>query len=157
MYYHFYHSPLGKIRITASDNGITSLMLPVQQKVVPLCEEAIDIDEPFTLIVSQLDEYFAGKRDSFNVRLDVKGTPFQRRVWDALCDIPYGNTRTYGELATMIGKPTGSRAVGAANGQNPVAIIVPCHRVIGADGSLTGYAGGLDAKKALLALEREFC
>jgi len=102
----------------------------------------------------QLEEYFAGVRQEFDVEVDVDGTPFQRLVWDGLSRIPYGETRSYGQLAAEIGRPGASRAVGLANGRNAVAIIVPCHRVIGADGSLTGYGGGLERKEALLALER---
>jgi methylated-DNA-[protein]-cysteine S-methyltransferase len=104
--------------------------------------------------LDQLEEYFAGVRREFDVEVDVDGTPFQRLVWDGLCRIPYGETRSYGQLAADIGRPGASRAVGLANGRNPVAIIVPCHRVIGANGTLTGYGGGLERKAALLALER---
>ena len=102
----------------------------------------------------QLTEYFAGTRRAFDLPLAAGGTPFQQRVWDALRRIPYGETISYGELARRIGQPTASRAVGAANGRNPIAIVVPCHRVIGADGTLIGYGGGLSVKEALLALER---
>ncbi|MGH9387811.1 MAG: methylated-DNA--[protein]-cysteine S-methyltransferase [Vicinamibacterales bacterium] len=102
----------------------------------------------------QLDDYFAGRLRAFKTRLAFEGTPFQRQVWNELCRIPYGETISYLELARRIGNPKGVRAVGLANGANPIAIIVPCHRVIGADGSLTGYGGGLPIKKALLALER---
>ena len=101
----------------------------------------------------QLDAYFAGELRDFDVPLDMRGTPFQRRVWQALLSIPYGETRSYGEIAAAIGAPSASRAVGAANGNNPVSIIVPCHRVIGANGRLTGYGGGVHRKDALLALE----
>ncbi len=105
-------------------------------------------------MVDQLDEYFAGERTEFDVTLRLEGTEFQRRVWAGLLEIPYGETISYGELATRIGQPTASRAVGLANGRNPVGIIVPCHRVIGSTGALTGYGGGLDRKRALLDLER---
>ena len=101
----------------------------------------------------QLDAYFAGELTAFDVPLDMRGTAFQRQVWEALLTIPYGETRSYGEIAAAIGAPTASRAVGAANGSNPVSIIVPCHRVIGANGRLTGYGGGVHRKDALLALE----
>ena len=101
----------------------------------------------------QLEEYFAGRRRSFDLPLDLRGTEFQLRVWNALLVIPYGETKTYADIARMVATPKAVRAVGAANGANPVAIIVPCHRVIGADGSLVGYGGGLDLKKRLLALE----
>ncbi|MFO1076322.1 MAG: methylated-DNA--[protein]-cysteine S-methyltransferase [Planctomycetota bacterium] len=101
----------------------------------------------------QLAEYFAGARTRFDLELAPAGTPFQQRVWRALCAIPFGSTCSYGHIAARIGKPTASRAVGAANGRNPIAIVVPCHRVVGGDGTLTGYAGGLDKKRWLLALE----
>ena len=101
----------------------------------------------------QLEEYFAGRRRSFDLPLDLRGTEFQLRVWNALLEIPYGKTRTYADIARMVGTPKAVRAVGAANGANPVAILVPCHRAIGSDGSLVGYGGGLDLKKRLLALE----
>ncbi len=108
----------------------------------------------FAGIVEQLLGYFAGTLTEFDVDLDVAGTPFQRRVWRALQTIPYGETRSYGQIAEQIGSPGASRAVGLANGRNPVSIIVPCHRVIGSTGGLTGYGGGLDRKKTLLALEK---
>lgn len=110
--------------------------------------------DAFPEVVEQLEAYFDGTLRSFDVQLDVEGTEFQRRVWDALVDIPYGETCTYGQLADAIGRPTAVRAVGLANGRNPVSIIVPCHRVIGADGSLTGYGGGIERKRILLDLER---
>jgi methylated-DNA-[protein]-cysteine S-methyltransferase len=106
---------------------------------------------PFT---RQLLQYFAGERTQFDLQLDLRGTPFQVQVWHALCDIPYGETISYGELARRIDRPKAFRAVGAANGQNPISIIVPCHRVIGANGKLTGFGGGLPTKEALLHLER---
>ncbi|MNE36295.1 Methylated-DNA--protein-cysteine methyltransferase [compost metagenome] len=103
--------------------------------------------------VRQLDEYFAGKRQKFDLRLAPRGTEFQREVWQALLDIPFGRTTCYAELAERIGRPKAMRAVGAANGANPIAVIIPCHRVIGRDGSLTGYGGGLERKELLLRLE----
>ena len=111
-------------------------------------------DGAFTDAVAQLEAYFAGHRTDFELHLDLVGTSFQRRVWAALQTIPYGETRSYGEIAEQIGAPGASRAVGRANGHNPIGIIVPCHRVIGANGSLTGYGGGLDRKRALLDLEK---
>jgi methylated-DNA-[protein]-cysteine S-methyltransferase len=107
-------------------------------------------------VAAQLREYFAGERREFDVELAAKGTPFQQRVWDSLMAIPYGELRSYGDVAKAIGRPAASRAVGAANGRNPIAIIVPCHRVIGASGNLTGYGGGLPTKKWLLEHERRF-
>ena len=102
----------------------------------------------------QLEQYFAGERTEFDLDIEVEGTPFERRVWDEVRAIPYGETATYAEIARRIGRPSACRAVGRANGRNPVAVIVPCHRVIGSDGSLTGYAGGIEMKRALLDLER---
>ncbi len=109
--------------------------------------------EPFADLRAQLADYFAGHRQVFDLPLTMTGSPFQRRVWRALQDIPYGETISYGELARRIGVPSAARAVGVANGHNPVCVIVPCHRVIGADGSLTGYGGGLERKRLLLELE----
>jgi methylated-DNA-[protein]-cysteine S-methyltransferase len=102
----------------------------------------------------QLGEYFAGKRRTFDVPLSFSGSDFQKQVWGALLTIPFGETRSYGEIALQVGRPTASRAVGAANGRNPISIIAPCHRIVGATGKLTGFAGGLDAKKYLLELEQ---
>lgn len=109
--------------------------------------------EPFKAAADQLDAYFAGELTRFDVPLAPRGSEFQQRVWAALQEIPYGRTESYGELAERIGSPGGARAVGLANGKNPIGIIIPCHRVVGADGSLTGYGGGLDRKKQLLDLE----
>lgn len=110
--------------------------------------------DPFRDVATQLTEYFAGRRTRFDVRVEPRGTPFQRTVWRALQDIPYGETTSYGELARRIGDVKAVRAVGLANGANPIAIIIPCHRVIGANGALTGFGGGLPAKRALLDLEQ---
>lgn len=112
-------------------------------------------DAAFSEVARQFDGYFAGTRTVFDLELDPAGTEFEKRVWMLLRDIPYGTTRSYGELAADLGDPNLSRAVGTANGRNPLSIIVPCHRVIGADGSLTGYAGGLERKRFLLTLERD--
>ncbi len=112
-------------------------------------------DRQFADAIGQLEAYFAGELKRFNLRLAPEGTPFQLKVWNALLTIPYGETISYGELARRLGDMHASRAVGAANGRNPLPIVVPCHRVIGADGTLTGYGGGLPIKKALLALEQE--
>ena len=111
-------------------------------------------DNAFDDVVSQLEDYFAGRRREFDLPLAPAGTPFQQRVWRALLDIPYGETISYGELASRIGNKAASRAVGLANGSNPISIVIPCHRVIGANGKLTGYGGGLPIKQQLLALER---
>jgi methylated-DNA-[protein]-cysteine S-methyltransferase len=110
-------------------------------------------DDAFEDVRAQLDEYFAGSRREFELEFELHGNPFERRVWQALCEIPYGETVSYGEVARAIGAPDAPRAVGLANGRNPIAVIVPCHRVIGANGSLTGYGGGLERKRRLLDLE----
>jgi methylated-DNA-[protein]-cysteine S-methyltransferase len=120
----------------------------------PRAEGAVRDGDPLREARRQLEEYFAGERREFSLTLEPAGTDFQRRVWQALRGIPYGATMSYGELARRIGNPRAVRAVGLANGANPISIIVPCHRVIGADGSLTGYGGGLERKRFLLALER---
>ena len=111
-------------------------------------------DAPFARVIQQLGEYFSGRRTTFDLKLHPKGTDFQKAVWKALEAIPYGTTCTYGDIAARIGRPTAVRAVGLANGRNPLPIVVPCHRVIGKDGTLTGYGGGLPVKQALLELER---
>ena len=116
---------------------------------------AVRDDEAVADVAREVDEYCAGTRRRFTLELAARGTPFQQRVWEALVEIPYGETTSYGALATQLGNPGGARAVGLANGSNPIGLIVPCHRVIGADGSLTGYAGGLPLKRALLAFEAE--
>ena len=118
-------------------------------------EETGERDDLLDRAIDEVDEYFAGKRTAFDIPLAPEGTPFQQEVWKALRAIPFGETRSYMDVARTIGKPRAVRAVGAANGRNPLGIVVPCHRVIGADGSLTGYAGGMERKKFLLDLERQ--
>lgn len=147
-------SPLGDLLATRDAQGITGLYLPTGRNVVTPRPEWVRDDAAFTDLRTQLDEYFAGTRQQFDLQLHPRGTGFQRQVWKALLDIPYGETASYGETAAAIGAPvTASRAVGSANGQNPISIVVPCHRVIGANGSLVGYGGGLDAKRWLLSHE----
>jgi methylated-DNA-[protein]-cysteine S-methyltransferase len=143
-------SPLGPLTLVGDDHGLQAVYFPGRSG--PL-DEATRDEAPFADAVTQLEEYFAGERRAFDLPLVLEGTPFQRRVWDALRTIEYGGTRSYGEVAAEIGRLDRVRAVGAAVGRTPVPIIVPCHRVIGADGSLTGYGGGLQRKKALLDLE----
>ncbi|WP_228973632.1 methylated-DNA--[protein]-cysteine S-methyltransferase [Streptomyces sp. DH12] len=146
-------SPYGPLTLVATD-GVLSGLYMTDQRHRPADETFGDPDpRPFTEAVRQLDAYHAGELTAFDLPLHLAGTPFQRRVWDELRRIPYGETRTYGDLARTLGAPRASRAVGLANGRNPVGIIVPCHRVIGASGSLTGYGGGLDRKRRLLAFE----
>ena len=148
-------SPVGVLKLVASDAGLTAILWENDDpRRVRLNRVIEDENHPILLETErQLGEYFAGRRRSFSLPLDFKGTPFQRRVWSALLTIPYGETRSYGEIARQIGNPAAVRAVGAANGRNPVSIIAPCHRVIGATGKLTGFAGGLETKARLLALE----
>lgn len=148
-------TPVGRLKLIASEKGLAALLWeddsPTRVKIKS-DEEAKN--HPLLLEVEkQLHEYFAQKRKIFDVTLDIKGTEFQQLIWSELLKIPFGETRSYGELAKKIKRPKASRAVGAANGRNPVSIIVPCHRVIGANGTLTGFAGGLAAKTKLLLLE----
>ncbi len=138
-------TPIGPLTLEADENAVTAIRFSAggAQDASPLLDAA----------EAQLREYFAGARRTFDLPLAPHGTAFQQRVWAALRAIPYGETRTYGELAAAIGNPSASRAVGMANHRNPIPIIIPCHRVIGANGTLTGYAGGLEIKRRLLALE----
>ena len=146
-------SPIGPLTLVARDGVLTDLSMHDQRHASPPPDDAITDDPWFKDLAAQLDAYFVGELTSFDVEMNLVGTPFQRSVWSRLREIPYGETISYGELARRIGNPQASRAVGLANGRNPVAIIVPCHRVIGADGSLTGYGGGLERKTWLLEHE----
>jgi methylated-DNA-[protein]-cysteine S-methyltransferase len=148
-------SPIGRLKLVATDEGLAGILWEKDRPGrVRLDIEAEDNRHPvLTETERQLEEYFAGERKAFAVRLDLVGTAFQRKVWSALLTIPFGETRSYGQIARQIGNPDAVRAVGAANGRNPVSIIAPCHRVVGCTGKLTGFAGGLDAKAHLLALE----
>ncbi|MEV0124482.1 methylated-DNA--[protein]-cysteine S-methyltransferase [Streptomyces sp. NPDC050703] len=146
-------SPYGELTLVATD-GVLSGLYMTDQRHRPGQETFGARDErPFGEAISQLEAYFAEELTEFDLELRLDGTPFQRTVWDELLRIPYGETRTYGELAGLLGRPSASRAVGLANGKNPISVIVPCHRVVGANGSLTGYGGGLDRKQRLLAFE----
>jgi methylated-DNA-[protein]-cysteine S-methyltransferase len=150
------HSPVGKLKLVASDKGLMAVLWEndkpnrvrlgglVKRQSHPVLIEA----------EKQLGEYFEGTRSSFSVPLDMRGTSFQKNVWEALLSIPFGETRSYRDLAKKLGNPRAARAVGAANGRNPISIIVPCHRVIGSNGRLTGFAGGLETKARLLKLEQ---
>jgi methylated-DNA-[protein]-cysteine S-methyltransferase len=148
-------SPIGRLKIVASPQGLAAILWENDKPTrVRLSEMVEDPTHPhLSLAVTQLNEYFAGRRTAFDLPLDPRGTPFQQQVWDQLLAIPYGETRTYLDLARKLGNPNATRAVGAANGRNPISIIVPCHRVIGSSGSLTGFAGGLHIKERLLHLE----
>lgn len=146
----FYDTPVGKLCIGEEDDSITR----VTWSKVP--QEYIQEETELILNCKiQLEEYFAGNRKQFDLPLAPKGTDFQKRVWKALTDIPYGETRTYGEIAAAVGSPKAARAVGMANNKNPIGIIIPCHRVVGVDGKLVGYAGGMEKKEWLLNLEQE--
>lgn len=145
-------SPIGPLTL-AGDDGRLSHLLMLDHAHAPSRDGWERDDSAFPEVAHQLSAYFAGDLTEFDVDYTLVGTEFQRRVWTALLTIPYGQTRSYGELAGQIGSPTASRAVGLANGRNPISIIVPCHRVIGSNGSLTGYGGGIDRKKSLLELE----
>jgi methylated-DNA-[protein]-cysteine S-methyltransferase len=148
-------SPVGALTLIASDAGLSAVLWENDDPKRVRVGDLIDAPQHPILVQAEreLREYFAGERRSFSVPLDASGTAFQKKAWAVLLTIPYGETRSYGQLAAQVGNPKASRAVGAANGRNPISIIVPCHRAIASDGALTGFAGGLDAKRHLLALE----
>ena len=158
-------TPLGPIRLYGAGGSLVTLALPAESRAavearlgrllgLRAAPSFVADHAAHQAALAQLAEYFAGRRRSFDLPLDRRGTPFQLAVWDAVAAIPYGETRSYGELARALGRPAASRAVGAANGANPLPIVIPCHRVVGATGRLTGYAGGLATKRLLLELER---
>jgi methylated-DNA-[protein]-cysteine S-methyltransferase len=149
--YTTWRSPIGELTLVGDESALRALHLPRRP---PSTEGWTKAEAPFADVVEQLEEYFAGVRTEFELALDPRGRPFDLSVWALLAEIPYGETRSYGELARALGRPDRARAVGGANARNPLAIILPCHRVIGSDGSLTGYGGGLEVKRALLALEQ---
>lgn len=148
-------SPVGDLTLVASDIGLVAILWQDDDPDRVRMETRVEAPDHPVLVetAKQLAAYFAGKLERFDVPLDFRGTDFQKQVWAALLTIPFGQTRSYGEIARQIGRPSASRAVGAANGRNPISIIAPCHRVIGSAGALTGFAGGLDAKRYLLDLE----
>ena len=148
----YYNTKIGRIGIEENGTAITKLNFinkEVQEEIIEEHETAL-----LKEAIKQLNEYFDGKRKSFDLPLEPKGTEFQNKVWNALKEIPFGETRSYGEIAKVIGNEKAARAIGMAKNKNPIAIIVPCHRVIGANGKLVGYAGGLDIKERLLKLEK---
>ena len=158
-------TPLGPIRLYDAGRGLVTLALPAEPRAAIEARlgrllglrgaPSFGVDRTVhRAALAQLAEYFAGRRRCYDLPLHRRGTPFQLAVWDAVAGIPYGETRSYGELARALGRPAASRAVGAANGANPLPIVIPCHRVVGASGRLTGYAGGLTTKRRLLELER---
>lgn len=146
-------SPLGDLLISTSDGSLSGLWVTPHDRVPRDGWRRDDAQPLLVEATRQLDAYFAGERQDFDLPVQAAGTPFQQLVWAALREIPYGTTTSYGVLARRIGRPGASRAVGLANGRNPISIVVPCHRVIGANGTLTGYGGGLDRKRLLLGLE----
>lgn len=147
-------SPVGPLTLVDDDGALAGLYMADQRHLPDPASFGPRDDGAQPALREQLTAYFAGELREFDVPLAVAGTPFQQAVWSALREVPYGTTCTYGDLAAAIGRPTAVRAVGAANGRNPVCIVVPCHRVVGSGGSLTGYAGGVERKQLLLALER---
>ena len=155
MKYCYTETPIGPLLLAGDDDGLAVVGFPTGKMRREPEPDWIEDASTFAEAVKQLDQYFAGQRQSFNLPLNPSGTEFQRRVLDALQAIPYGETMSYKDIAERIGKPRAVRAVGAANGRNPIPIIIPCHRVIGSSGKLTGFGGGLETKAALLRLEAE--
>ena len=152
-------SPVGELILVATDLGLRAVLWPNDEPArvkLPTSIKDASGNAILRRCVAQLQQYFAGERTAFDLPLDLHGTEFQQLAWLSLASIPYGQTATYGEQAERIGRPKAVRAIGAANGRNPVSIILPCHRVVGADGSLTGFAGGLDAKRRLLEIEIQY-
>jgi methylated-DNA-[protein]-cysteine S-methyltransferase len=147
-------SPIGRLQLRSSGDALTALYMEDHKHELARPADAKSDAAPFRAAIAQLEEYFAGERREFSLPLAAEGTDFQREVWRGLAAIPYGVTLSYGQLASAIGRPRAVRAVGLANGRNPISIIVPCHRVIGANGTLTGYGGGVERKRFLLDLER---
>jgi methylated-DNA-[protein]-cysteine S-methyltransferase len=150
MRYAVMNTPLGPLTLGSTEKGLSAVNFGTQIPPGGIVDEAVN--QPF---IDQLSEYFQGRRTQFDCVLDFEGTPFQVSVWRALQEIPYGQTRSYGDIAKSIGKPRAARAVGMANHVNPIAVVIPCHRVVGRNGSLTGYAGGLDLKQKLLSIEQQ--
>ena len=155
MYYCYVDTPIGELLLAGTENALSLIGFPKGSMRRDPGPDWIVKEEPFEKVRQQLREYFEGKRREFDIPLSLAGTDFQLSVWHELREIPYGTTVSYGEVAKRIDNPKAVRAVGAANGRNPIPIIVPCHRVIGSHGDLTGFGGGLDTKEALLRLEAE--
>ena len=153
--YTYMESPVGRLLLAGDEDGILRVAFAEGPKAMQPEPGWTHNPRPLQRAVDELTAYFAGDLRTFDLPLNMQGTPFQLSVWRALLDIPYGETTSYGEIARRVGTPQGSRAVGLANGSNPIAIVVPCHRVIGSNGKLTGYGGGLNNKETLLALERK--
>lgn len=153
MYYTHFESPVGALLLAGDGSALTHILFPENGHAVKPHAEWIERGSAFEAVARELEEYFAGTRRTFSVELAPSGTPFQLQVLDALRQIPYGETRSYSEIARAIGRPSAQRAVGAANGRNPIPIIIPCHRVIGQRGDLVGFGGGIAVKRFLLDLE----
>ncbi len=153
MLYTSVESPVGELLLVGDGRALRGLHMQEGRKAAVVGSDWCRSAEPFGKVRAQLEEYFTGRRSGFDLPLDVRGTAFQRSVWDALGGIPYGETLAYGELARRLGRPSAARAVGLANACNPISVIVPCHRLIGAGGSLVGYGGGVERKQFLLLLE----
>jgi methylated-DNA-[protein]-cysteine S-methyltransferase len=153
MLYTSFESPIGELLAVGDGSALHGLYMQEGRTAIAVRSDWQPAAEPFDELCAQLADYWGGRRTTFDLPLAMAGSTFQRRVWHALQEIPYGETISYGELARRIGLPAASRAVGVANGHNPICVIVPCHRVIGADGSLTGYGGGVERKRLLLELE----
>jgi methylated-DNA-[protein]-cysteine S-methyltransferase len=154
VYYTTMASPIGELLLVGDGESLCGLYMQEGRRPKRIAAEWRESAAPFAHVKTQLEEYFAGERTTFDIPLVPEGAPFEREVWHALEGIPFGETVSYGEIARRVGQPGAARAVGTANGRNPIAVIVPCHRVIGADGSLTGFGGGLERKRLLLELER---
>ena len=155
MFYSHIASPIGPLLLAADDSGLQQILFPSNGKAAVPESNWQESSTSLRETVRQIEAYFSGQLETFDIALAPKGTPFQQKVWTELRSIPYGETISYGELARRIGNPNASRAVGLANGSNPIPIIIPCHRVIGSNGKLTGYGGGLPIKEKLLALEKK--
>jgi methylated-DNA-[protein]-cysteine S-methyltransferase len=153
-HYAITESPIGELILLGDGTSVSELLINGDGKFDRRKQSRVQDQSAFADAIDQLDEYFAGERDEFDLALEPEGTEFQRAVWSALEQIPYGETRSYGEIAAAVGRPKAARAVGMANNRNPIAVVVPCHRVIGAGGALVGYAGGLERKTWLLDHER---
>ncbi|SDP47313.1 methylated-DNA--[protein]-cysteine S-methyltransferase [Desulforhopalus singaporensis] len=151
----YYNSPIGTLLLVGSHGRLEQLHFPNSIDKANPEQDAQEDDTPFARVILELDEYFAGKRRVFTIPLTLKGTEFQQQVWHELTKIGYGHTASYSDIARRLGKPKAYRAVGLANGRNPVPIIIPCHRIIGKDGSLAGFGGGVEIKKQLLDLENQ--
>lgn len=156
-------TPIGQLLVTSSDRGLVRVILPNENRLDPISDRQKHFPNAILLeskernreVINQLLEYFNGTRKVFSLPIDLRGTDFQKSVWEAVRKVPYGQTRSYGDIAKAIGNPRASRAVGAANGANPISIVIPCHRIIGSDGSMTGFGGGIPLKQKLLDLEKK--